>query len=98
MLAVYESIDLGVIAALNKASPQTGQSLLDLVQGNHPSFLLDPIHDDNVYVYHAFGVHALDLAGLLKSLAVLLRDSNDESNNNSSLETYLITNPFQLQT
>ena len=84
MLAVYESIDLGIVSTLRKASPRAGQSLLDLIQGNHPSILLDPIHDDNLYVYHAFGVHALNVGALLKSLAVVLRDSNDSEANSSS--------------
>ncbi|TBU46590.1 hypothetical protein BD309DRAFT_1007925 [Dichomitus squalens] len=84
MLAVYESIDLGIVSSLKKASPRIGQSLLDLIQGDHPSFLLDPIHDDNLFVYHAFGVHALNVGALLKSLAVVLRDSNDSEANSSS--------------
>lgn len=90
MLAVYESIDLGIVSSLKKSSSQPGQSLLDLVQGNHPSFLLDPIHDDNLYVYHAFGVHALNVGALLKSLAGVLRDSNDsEANSSSGMEAGL---------
>ncbi|KAI1796250.1 hypothetical protein LXA43DRAFT_989000 [Ganoderma leucocontextum] len=90
MLAVYESIDLGIVSSLKKSSPPAGQSLLDLIQGNHPSFLLDPINDDNVYVHHAFGVHVLNVEALLKSLAGVLRDSNDsEANSNSGMEVGL---------
>ncbi|KAJ6599216.1 hypothetical protein DFH09DRAFT_1356311 [Mycena vulgaris] len=70
MLAVYETIDLGFITVLS------GQ--LDLLQGNHPVFLADPIHDDTVYVYHAFGVHTLNLGPLLQSLAVALRAGDDD--------------------
>ncbi|KAJ7095237.1 hypothetical protein B0H15DRAFT_774867 [Mycena belliarum] len=70
MLAVYETIDLGLIGCL------TGQ--LELLQGNHPVFLADPIHDDTVYVYHAFGVHTLNLGPLLQSLAAALRAGDDD--------------------
>ncbi|KAI0650605.1 hypothetical protein C8Q79DRAFT_1063880 [Trametes meyenii] len=85
MLATYESIDLGTVHALKNASTsQRSQSLLELVQGNHPVFLSDPIHDDTIYVYHAFGVHVLQLEPLLKGLAVALRDANDDADGGSS--------------
>jgi nucleoporin NUP82 len=51
---------------------------LGLFQGNHPVFLADPIHDDTVYVYHAFGVHTLHLGPLLQSLALALRTGDDD--------------------
>ncbi|KAF8211309.1 hypothetical protein K438DRAFT_1807092 [Mycena galopus ATCC 62051] len=70
MLAVYETIDLGLVAML------AGQ--LGLLQGNHPVFLADPIHDDTVYIYHAFGVHTLHLGPVLQSLAVALREDDDD--------------------
>ncbi|OSD04378.1 hypothetical protein PYCCODRAFT_1433763 [Trametes coccinea BRFM310] len=80
MLATYESIDLGIVSSLNAAGKSAkGESLFDLVQGNHPVFLNDPIHDDTVYIYHAFGVHVLQLEPLLKSLAVALREANNDS-------------------
>ncbi|KAJ7179843.1 hypothetical protein C8R43DRAFT_376383 [Mycena crocata] len=70
MLAVYETIDLGIITML------AGQ--LDLLQGNYAVFLADPIHDDTVYVYHAFGVHTLHLGPLLQSLTMALRAGDDD--------------------
>ncbi|KAJ7179274.1 hypothetical protein C8R46DRAFT_1187640 [Mycena filopes] len=70
MLAVYETIDLGLVVML--------QGQLGLVQGNHPVFLADPIHDDTVYVYHAFGVHTLHLGPMLQSLAVALRAGDSD--------------------
>ncbi|KAJ7699929.1 hypothetical protein B0H17DRAFT_1157979 [Mycena rosella] len=70
MLAVYETIDLGLITIL------AGQ--LELLQGNYPVFLADPIHDDTVYVYHGFGVHTLNLRPLLQSLAVALKVGDDD--------------------
>ncbi|KAJ7086738.1 hypothetical protein C8R44DRAFT_862052 [Mycena epipterygia] len=71
MLAVYETIDLGLVGMLS------GQ--LGLLEGNYPVFLADPIHDDTVYVYHAFGVHTLHLGPLLQSLALALRASDDDA-------------------
>ncbi|OBZ76188.1 Nucleoporin nup82 [Grifola frondosa] len=88
MLAVYETIDLGTVSALSKVTvPEYDPPLLDLLQGNHPVLLPDPIHDETVYVYHAFGVHALQLGSLLKSLAVALRDDTD--NDGDSLDVAL---------
>lgn len=79
MLAVYETIDLGFITNLNKvSSTSSDSSLLDLLEGNHPVFLRDPIQDETVYVYHAFGVHALQLGGVLQALGAALRDDDNE--------------------
>ena len=82
MLAVYETIDFGLVSTLNylPTIPSNPTSLLDLLSNNHPTFLLDPLHDDTVYVYHDFGVHALDVAPVLQSLTSALRtDDEDES-------------------
>ncbi|KAH9939885.1 hypothetical protein B0H21DRAFT_28271 [Amylocystis lapponica] len=78
MLAVYETIDLGIVSNLLKVTTQkSSSSLLELLRGNHPVFLPDPIQDDIVYVYHAFGVHALQLGRLLRNLAAALRENTD---------------------
>ncbi|KAH7924035.1 hypothetical protein BV22DRAFT_1091637 [Leucogyrophana mollusca] len=74
MLAVYESIDLGLISLLKRSSP----SPLSLLQANHLVLLADPIHDDTVYVYHAFGVHVLDFAELLRCLSTALRADDED--------------------
>ena len=87
MLAVYETIDLGLVSTLNGISPSNGTSPLDLLQGNHPVFLQDPIHDDTIYVYHAFGVHALNIGPVLQSLTMALRADDDPDGN--ALETTL---------
>jgi nucleoporin NUP82 len=80
MLAVYETIDLGLVSTLGQISSSPGDPpLLDLLQGNHPVFITDPIHDDTVYVYHAFGVHTLDIGPVLQSLAIALRAEDDSS-------------------
>jgi nucleoporin NUP82 len=75
MLAVYETVDLGLVSMLSKVDT----SLLELLQGNHPVFIRDPIHDDALYLHHAFGVHVMNLATLLQSLAVALRAENDDN-------------------
>ncbi|KAJ3550617.1 hypothetical protein NMY22_g347 [Coprinellus aureogranulatus] len=80
MLAVYESIDLGLISQLIQPSVTPKRpSLLELLHGNHPTFLADPIHDDVVYVYHAFGVHALDLSPVLENLSQALRMDDEDT-------------------
>ncbi|KAF8897384.1 hypothetical protein BD779DRAFT_1432160 [Infundibulicybe gibba] len=87
MLAIYETIDLGLIASLNRVSNMKDEPpILDLLQGNHPAFLADPIHDDTLYVYHAFGVHALNVGPVLRSLALALRADDDSA---STLEAAL---------
>lgn len=86
MFAVYETIDLGLISMLKTPSLSTG-SLLELLQANHPVILPDPIHDDTIYIYHAFGVHSLDFGDLLRSLATALRaDDDDGATLNDALE------------
>lgn len=90
MLAVYETIDLGIVSSLSKVtSLPDDPPILDLLQGNHPVFLSDPIHDDTIYVYHAFGVHALNLGPLLRRLALALRTDADNENDDGGLVTVL---------
>lgn len=92
MLSVYETIDLGIISTLSKASS------LDLLQGNHPVFLPDPIQDETVYVYHAFGVHVLQLGRLLRRLAAALRDdTNSDGDDDHLVELLQTTGPTQVQ-
>lgn len=94
MLAVYETIDLGLIKALKELAPTKGSpSPMQLLQGNHPVILLDPLHDDFAYVYHAFGLHALDISPVLQSLAAALREESDEGNSlKEVLEKATMTN------
>jgi len=81
MLAVYETIDLGLFSALRS------DDCPDLLQANYPLFFLDPIHDDTIYVYHAFGVHALQIGSVLQHLAIALRGVNDDAAFESALQT-----------
>lgn len=76
MFAVYESVDLGLISMLGE--PSTERSSLDLLQANHPVLYGDPMHDDRVYVAHAFGVHALDFGELLQCLSAALRADDEK--------------------
>lgn len=80
MLAVYESIDLGLISMLSNPSAVSSEdNILELLQANHPLLLRDPIHDNRVYVSHAFGVHALEFGELLQCLATALRTDDEEA-------------------
>ncbi len=85
MLAVYETIDLGIVSSLSRiTSAPKDRPILDLLQGSHPVFLLDPIHDDTIYVYHAFGVHTLNLGPLMRRLALALRTELDRESEDGS--------------
>lgn len=87
-LVVYESIDLGLVSKLKEPSAVLLENpLLELLQANHPILLRDPIHDDTVYVYHAFGVHALEFRELLQCLAAALRINNEEEDSNNEEES-----------
>jgi nucleoporin NUP82 len=79
MLAVYETIDLGLVSLLKGASSGPNEPLLDLLQANYPVFVSDPVHPDTIYLYHAFGVHALDLAPALEPLAEALRSAGEDN-------------------
>jgi nucleoporin NUP82 len=83
MLAVYETIDLGLISSLDQ--PPRRPPVLDLLQGNYPSLLVDPIRDDTVYVYHAFGVHALHLGSMFQSLYMALREDEHRNSLDAAL-------------
>lgn len=77
MLAVYETIDLGLVKMLSFKQEVETAPLLDLLQANHPLLLLDPLHSDIFYVSHAFGVHSLDLAPVIQTLSAVLEDESD---------------------
>ena len=77
MLAVYETIDLGLIEVLSTTQP----SSLNLIQSNYPVFLPDPIHGDTVYVYHGFGVHAIHLYKMLRALSNALHSVSSSAEN-----------------
>lgn len=84
MVAVYETIDLGLASMLSRMTSeptswlgkQQGNSrdLVDLLQVNHAVFVPDPIYQDTIYIYHAFGVHCLNMSRWLQPLARSLCD------------------------
>ncbi|KZV77417.1 hypothetical protein PENSPDRAFT_672792 [Peniophora sp. CONT] len=73
MLAVYETVDLGLLDLLATQPPS-----VNLLEANHPVIFPDPIHDDTVYVYHAFGTHSLNFERILK-IGDALRGDDDAS-------------------
>lgn len=84
MVAVYETIDLGWLSMLSRMTSSepvswlgrpeaTSKSLLELLQVNHPVFVVDPIYPDTIYLYHAFGVYCLNMSHWLQPLARSLR-------------------------
>jgi nucleoporin NUP82 len=88
MLAVYETIDLGLVSLLGQISAsQFEEPILNLLQGNYPSLVSDPIHNETVYVYHAFGVHSLHLGPMIKNLLVIF--SEEEGEQGTSIDTIL---------
>lgn len=79
MFAVYESIDLGLVKTLRESSANApSNSLLELLRGNHPIFLPDPLQTDMVYVSHAFGVHALDISPIIESLSAAFQEETED--------------------
>ena len=71
---MYESIDLGISAALRKSS-----SDLSSLATNHPILVHDPIYHSALYVYHSFGVHSLSLSSWLRPLLSALRSGQTEA-------------------
>ncbi|KAF8504220.1 hypothetical protein JB92DRAFT_780955 [Gautieria morchelliformis] len=85
MVAVYETIDLGLVSMLSRLpstqpaswlgkQQTTSRDHLELLQANHPVFVSDPIYQDTIYLYHAFGVHCLNMSCWLQPLARSLRN------------------------
>lgn len=74
-LAVYETIDLGLAAALQEASKDVGSAL----ESNVPSFVKDPLYPDTLYIYHSLGAHCLLLTSWLDSLLELATSAEESS-------------------
>lgn len=74
MLAVFETIDLGLVSEVRHIAPPA----LELLEVNHPVLRPDPVYEDVVYVYHAFGVHALRLTSVVQALIATLRAHEDD--------------------
>lgn len=76
MLVVYETIDLGLVSAVTTASASSQPTLSferyrekDILRLNRPVFVADPIYQDMLYLYHACGLHSLNLSPWLQPLA-----------------------------
>ena len=54
-----------------------GSDLTELLQGNHPILHQDPIYDDTVYIYHAFGAHSINVGPFLNALGMALKEENE---------------------
>ncbi|KAE9410294.1 hypothetical protein BT96DRAFT_961764 [Gymnopus androsaceus JB14] len=86
MFAVYECIDLGLVSLLNSLPSTQGSR-------NYPICLMDPIHSDTIYVYHAFGVHALHLRPVLQGLFSALH-SDAAASDSSELSAATTVQPI----
>lgn len=76
MFAVYETVDLGLISTL-RGQAGSNESTLDILLHNYPAFYTNPIDNDTIYVYHAFGVHALDIGPILQTLSVAIKQEDE---------------------
>ncbi|KAH8926823.1 hypothetical protein BT69DRAFT_1347756 [Atractiella rhizophila] len=66
VLAVWESVDLGLRNGSPKAKPDGGEGP---VQTSWSSFMRDPMYpDETIYVYHSFGVHQLAMGDWLSKV------------------------------
>jgi nucleoporin NUP82 len=113
MVAVYETIDLGLASILSQMTPSeptswlgkqqdNSRDLLDLLQVNCPVFLPDPIYQDTIYIYHAFGVHCLNMSRWLQPLARSLCDDVNQEvarlvNNSIGTEVTCMLDTFSLE-
>ncbi|CEL59627.1 Nucleoporin nup82 OS=Schizosaccharomyces pombe (strain 972 / ATCC 24843) GN=nup82 PE=3 SV=1 [Rhizoctonia solani AG-1 IB] len=86
MLAVFESINLGLFDPPKSTAPSASGSL-SLVrttasslpsQKNPSTFVLDPLRSDRVFVTHERGAHRLDMRGWVTKIAAVLRGSNQD--------------------
>ncbi|KAL7409546.1 hypothetical protein BDY24DRAFT_366825 [Mrakia frigida] len=68
-LAVYETIDLNILPSIESSS-----SSLDI----DPTVLVDPLYDDTIYIYHAFGVHCIVLRKWMDALSEALAITDEE--------------------
>lgn len=85
MFAVYESINLGLFDPPNGTSTSTALTLVRAPvtsstppQPVHPTFVLDPLRADRVFVTHSRGVHRLDMRGWVSGIAKVVKGTNQE--------------------
>ncbi|KAL5530163.1 hypothetical protein ACEPAF_6420 [Sanghuangporus sanghuang] len=97
-ITTYETIDLGLLSQLVSASKVPDTVLLDLIESNHVTFYPDPIYDDTIYAYHAFGAHALNFSATFQILASAMKEEDEKvlqdnikQSTNNSVQTLLST-------
>lgn len=85
MFAVYESINLGLFDPPKGTSTSTALTIVRApaasptpAQPVHPTFVLDPLRADRVFVTHSRGVHRLDMRGWVSEIAKVLKGTNQE--------------------
>lgn len=86
MFAVYESINLGLFDPPKGAVASTSTALAIVrapttsqpQQQVHPTFVLDPLRVDRVFITHSRGVHRLDMRGWVSNIAKVLKGNNQE--------------------
>jgi nucleoporin NUP82 len=77
MLATYETIDLGILRQTTQA---VRPAAADLESSNFPVLVSDPSREEALYVYHALGVHSIDLSRLANTVTRAMRTAaeNDD--------------------
>lgn len=76
VMLVYESLDIGLIDQLQQIE---GIQVAETLESNRVSLVPDPIHNDSVFVYHAFGVHSISLSTWLEPLTSSLAKNEGQS-------------------
>lgn len=72
VLAVYESIDLGLVALLKEDRVE------EVLMTNWTTIVKDPLYADTLYLHHAMGSHCLLLSKWLESVALSIEEDEDE--------------------
>lgn len=73
-MAVYESIDLGLLPELKNAPGHSGsiESRYAVLVNDPPALLRDPFDNATFFVHHALGVHRISLAPWINALSAAL--------------------------
>ncbi|EJD01179.1 uncharacterized protein FOMMEDRAFT_110790 [Fomitiporia mediterranea MF3/22] len=97
-LTAYETIDLAIVSSVLSTSDSSNTTGLQLIEGNHLTFYADPIHDDTIYAYHAFGVHVLNLNAIFENLAAAMKEEDEnvlkdtmQHSTNTTVQPILVT-------
>lgn len=75
---------------------------MSLLEGNHPTFHVDPLYAGRVAVAHAFGVHLIDIRKWMRILFGAMQDEvtarvGGKSKNAGSSEVTHLLDTFSLQ-